>query len=252
LNHPSVYFLQGSAQHPAPEGVVRTFTVPAGVYVFFPIVTGEAENIDTVPPFTVEELRQFLAAHFSLASAIRATIDGVPVNLDDLAGRREISPVFSYFFEDANNLKTFYYGHDIIGLIDPVVADGYYLMLEPLPLGLHTLSVGYKFGPPLDIDIETPFNLNVVTRGEFFGREVCKIVEQVNSSALSDHKKRPLLVNLEAAKASLYSDGFAAGLNHLRVFQHKVRAQIERNDPSLADDLIQAAQQIIDQATREL
>jgi hypothetical protein len=252
LNHPSVYFLQGSAQHPVPAGVVRTFTVPEGVYVFFPIVTGEAENIDTFPPLTVEELRQLLADHFALASEIRASIDGVALDLTDLAGRREVSPVFSYFFEEANNLKTLYYGHDIVGLVDPVVADGYYVMLEPLPLGLHALTVGYEFGPPVNIDIETPFNINVVTHGEFFRREVHKLIEQINRSTVSEHSKRPLISTLEAASASLDRDRLPAGLNQLGAFQNKVRAQVGRSDQQLAEDLIERAQQIMDRATREL
>src|SRR5438093_5198780 len=49
-----VYFLMGS--RPVPADQIRTFTVPENVYIFYPITTVHAENIDTCPPLSVEEL----------------------------------------------------------------------------------------------------------------------------------------------------------------------------------------------------
>ena len=47
---------------------------------------------------------------------------------------RAISPPFSIDFTSADNFASFNYGKELIGLIDPMLSDGYWLMLEPLGL----------------------------------------------------------------------------------------------------------------------
>jgi hypothetical protein len=51
---------------------------------------------------------------------------------------------------------------------------------------------------------------------------------------------------LNAAYASFQRGSFGAGANQLQAFQNKVAAQLGQLDPALAEQLIEAAQQIID------
>jgi len=55
-----------------------------------------------------------------------------------------------------------------------------------------------------------------------------------------------LLASLNAAAASFARGHFTPGVNQLGAFQHKVRAQVARIDPALAQELTYLAQQIID------
>jgi hypothetical protein len=58
--------------------------------------------------------------------------------------------------------------------------------------------------------------------------------------------RQPLIALLEAAAAAFDRGGFAAGRNQLGAFQNMVRAQVAPEDPGQADQLILAAQEIID------
>jgi hypothetical protein len=60
----------------------------------------------------------------------------------------------------------------------------------------------------------------------------------------------PLVVALENSGAAFDRGNPAAGVNQLEAFQSKVRAQVSPNDPLLAEELISAAQKIIDAFTR--
>jgi formylglycine-generating enzyme required for sulfatase activity len=75
------------------------------------------------------------------------------------------------------------------------------------------------------------------------------LVWQVNESALRWNRKQPLIASLVAACASFEGNRIDAGVNQLRAFQNKVRAQVTRLDAQLAEDLIGAAQEIIDALT---
>jgi len=74
---------------------------------------------------------------------------------------------------------------------------------------------------------------------------VDELVSDVQDSDLPANRKRPLLASLEAAEASLTRGDIEALNNQLRAFQHKVQAQVERLDATLANNLIARAQQII-------
>lgn len=93
-----------------------------------------------------------------------ATVDGEPVPLDPAndhfracAGtvRRCSAPAFSLTLPDQNLLGI------AAGKYRPAVADGYYLMLKPLPKGCHTLTfggAGHFFG---DFTQNTTYHLTV-------------------------------------------------------------------------------------------
>jgi hypothetical protein len=74
------------------------------------------------------------------------------------------------------------------------------------------------------------------------------LIQQVSQSNLPPNRKTPLVASLQAAQASFDRGSSGAGINQLMAFQNKVRAQISRLDPDLAEMLIQAAERIIDSA----
>jgi hypothetical protein len=73
-----------------------------------------------------------------------------------------------------------------------------------------------------------------------------QIIHLVETTPLERRNKRPLLVSLKAAKAAFDRDGWKVGASMLRVFQHKVRAQIARHNPAEAAMFIDAADNVID------
>jgi hypothetical protein len=71
------------------------------------------------------------------------------------------------------------------------------------------------------------------------------VIDLVDNSNLPPNTKRPLLATLDAAVASLDRGNMLPGIKQLRAFQNKVRAQVAPFDPALANELIGAAQTII-------
>src|SRR5213596_3443484 len=67
----------------------------------------------------------------------------------------EAAPVFSYTLQLTDNLQQVVNGittPDATGTVFPAVADGYYLMLRPLPAGQHVIKFGgVLFGGALDV-----------------------------------------------------------------------------------------------------
>ena len=79
------------------------------------------------------------------------------------------------------------------------------------------------------------------------GSEMCEqIISLVESTTVERKNKRPLIVSLKAAKAAYeQEDGLKLGGQMLQVFQHKVRAQIARQNPAEAALFDQAAEDVI-------
>ena len=107
-----------------------------------------------------------------------------------------------------------------------------------LNVGLHTISLVVSDGTDSGTN---RIVVNVITAGQ----AVEKLIDFVNDSVLPRKHAHPLLATLNAASASFDRGHTKAGLNHLEAFQHKVRAQISRDDPALAETFTQAAQTII-------
>jgi hypothetical protein len=119
-----VFFLGASGGSP----VNWTMSVPGGQYILFPLLTG----IDWLGDGRTEAqlLADLLAANDGI-TGLYATLDGVP--LTNLSLHRVLSPWFDFFSPDAGFLPMGTYRG---------IADGYWIMLEPLPAGTHTLSFG--------------------------------------------------------------------------------------------------------------
>jgi len=72
------------------------------------------------------------------------------------------------------------------------------------------------------------------------------IIACLDDSELTRGNVRPLIASLMVAAASFDDCRTIPGINQLKAFQHKVRAQVAPGNPDLAARLIEAAQQIID------
>jgi hypothetical protein len=249
LANDPVYFLQRPLFGTPPPGV-QTYFIPDEVYVCFPIVFFWADNVDTIPAFTVEQLRDGLRSIVSTITNVHATIDGVAFT--NLASYRVESPVFSVLFPSSDNFYSVILGHPLEGIVDRVIASGYLLMLKPLAAGLHDFRIGATIGGANNFSFERHFQINSLTLPQFLARETDKVAGLLGSSSLQQNQQRSLLASLNAAKASFESENLRAGINQLRAFQNKVQAQVAQNNPTLAEQLSSSAEQLIDRANPKL
>jgi len=78
----------------------------------------------------------------------------------------------------------------------------------------------------------------------------CEAVEEcitlVNNSTIDRKNKRPLIATLKAACAAFERGDSVTGVDQLKAFQNKVRAQIAPKNPSEAAAFIACAQKILD------
>lgn len=108
--------------------------VPAGKIIYVPIVAAECSTAE-VPPFsggTEGELRACAGGEVDRYAAIIVRIDGIPV--EDVYAYRASSPVFRMELP-ANNVLGGTPGSAL------AVADGYQVLLAPLPPGSHEITV---------------------------------------------------------------------------------------------------------------
>lgn len=146
-----MFFLAGSNGGSA----TRNCEIPADTALFLPIINGVALNNPADPPQTAEELAAGLDGLFQLACNLELTLDGQAM-LPSLAGNRVPTGPFSvdvadgHFSNDPpNNLPAGHY--------DPVMSDGYWALITPLPPGEHLL----EFGGSLCIDGQPIFTTGV-------------------------------------------------------------------------------------------
>jgi hypothetical protein len=150
-----VWFLGGvvwkNNTTPPPLPVTRTITIPSGTALFFPIVNGELNFAEVPDAPSVEALREMLDDFIgSLTNnEVYATIDGRPVR--DIVSYRAISPEFEIWLPDDSILEDQGYVTGA-GEVEPVVADGLFLMVPPLSVGKHTITFGVQ-NLPWSLDI---------------------------------------------------------------------------------------------------
>jgi hypothetical protein len=143
----------------------RTVEIPAGKALFFPIINAAwwapedlelaadvAELLGLDPDYLTDEELLRLLANFSVSGVteLSLTVDGV--EMQNLLNYRAESPAFH--IEDTDFLDDLGY--------DPVedrlaVADGYWIMLAPLPVAEHTI----RFKGAVDNDILGGFVVDV-------------------------------------------------------------------------------------------
>lgn len=155
---------------------VRTGSIPDGKALYVPLIDKESGSAETNGT-NYDQLfahSQFIMDH---ATNLSFTIDGQPVQ--NLEHYRAQSPLFTWGPLTTNNVF-----RDPVkfpaGLTSQSVADGYYLMLTPLPVGAHTLHftggmvTSVVNGDPSDFESEfditynlavTPASLSLVPQG---------------------------------------------------------------------------------------
>src|SRR5262249_34532127 len=74
---------------------------------------------------------------------------------------------------------------------------------------------------------------------------LAQLIVQVEQANLGAKNTQPLLASLDAAQRSFERGNTTAALNQLSAFQNKIRVQVARSDPALANELATALQQIV-------
>lgn len=133
----AVWFLAGVT--PLTQASTYHCAVPEGKALFLPIVAVVRDNLENAPPKTAAELRALARADIDGVSVLRVEIDGT--RLQPLPLLRFTSPVFSFTLP-AQHIRQAS-GATVVAadLVFPAVAAGFYVMLKPLPVGAHTLTI---------------------------------------------------------------------------------------------------------------
>ena len=131
-----VWFLAGSFN--SAGAVHRTCSVPEGAVLFYPIanVIFTRFNCDGTPSGeTIKEMRAATAGAINDTQVVKAQLDGKPVP----HVRRIRSDVFRLALPEDNLFDAPCGGTLPEGVYSPAVDDGYYVRLNPLPVGQHTI-----------------------------------------------------------------------------------------------------------------
>jgi hypothetical protein len=133
----------------------RDCTIPCDKALFFPTEACVADTVGFGPPLSVEQLRALCKRQVDKVNINNyvVTIDGQRLaGLDKL---RFVTDVFAVTVPE-DNIYDYMGVPWPAGVVFPVIADGYYVMLAPLPPGDHTLRVVY----PGSLDMT--YNLHIV------------------------------------------------------------------------------------------
>jgi hypothetical protein len=158
--HGSTWFLAGSWLPAGP--VTRDCDVPQTATLFFPVIN--MINFDTPgqceqepAPLPSSHYRGLSRAYIDGATNLSATLDGKPV-VPPM--KRTVSPVFEVALPD-DNIFVGACSPDLAGdIYSPAVDDGYYVRINPLPVGAHTLHIHAEDASGGALDLT--YNLNVV------------------------------------------------------------------------------------------
>ena len=118
----------------SPVVVTRYCAVPSGKYLFFPMQAATNDNVGRGAPMTVDELRADVQKVLASYTP-KCWLDGMEfqgVTMD--SPYRVVSPVFSYRAPSGN-----VWGYPAGLLVDPVVGEGVWIMIEPLAVGHHVI-----------------------------------------------------------------------------------------------------------------
>jgi hypothetical protein len=136
-----VFFIAGTTGGTA----TRSFTIPADLYLLVPLINSSVSESYLGVSATEAELRNIADASISAVDSLFAEIDGMPVpNLFDY---RELSPLFSFNAATDNPFSV------PPGPSGNAVSDGYWLMLEPLGIGTHTINFGGGISDIFTVDV---------------------------------------------------------------------------------------------------
>jgi hypothetical protein len=159
----SVWFLAGIF---GGGSATRTCAVPADKMLFFPVINSvnfDAPNVCGQGPanLSVKELRAFSAVFIDGATDWSVKVDGRTIkNL-----HRVRSQVFEVALPEDNVFDApciaLGLGNVPAGVYSPAVDDGFYVGLEPLQVGNHTLHI-HAENPSAGFTLDVTYNLTVV------------------------------------------------------------------------------------------
>jgi hypothetical protein len=229
----STVFMIAPVNGTTPGPCVRTFTVPADRYLLVPLLVISLDNVDIVPPLALDEMTALLGSVVYPPATLHATIDGVPV--PNLIAHRQASPPFSFDFPDADNTLSHFYGHPIVGLLDPIISDGYCLMIEPLPPGEHIIRAGGSTVLPIFQPHDIICNIRVLgnhppvadasaTPTRVIAPDRRGIVVELNGSRSSDIDKDSL--SYEWSKAGTVVAKVMVAKRRLSLGTHSIQLQV--------------------------
>jgi hypothetical protein len=147
-----VWFLAGTFG----GSVTRTITIPPGVGLFFPILNSvfwAPEDAGTVPA-----LRALAAAVPDAADVLIVEIDGYQVF--NPFGFRVASPAFALDIPIGSIFTEPAFGGFAPGVRNPAVADGFWILMQPLSPGQHTIYIRGRAGPG-GFETEVTYNITV-------------------------------------------------------------------------------------------
>lgn len=144
----------------------RTCSVPEGIALFFPVIN--SVNINTpgicgqvAKNLSVRELRALVAPFIDAATVVTAKVDNKPVKHI----RRIRSEPFIGALPKDNLFVVPCQGDSPAGVYSPGVDDGYYVKLDGLPPGVHTLAfraVSVPTDPTKTFNLDVEYILNVI------------------------------------------------------------------------------------------
>lgn len=91
-----------------------------------------------------------------------------------------------------------------------------------------------------------PFEVQVLSAGEAVGELIGIVQGLASHSGMKPNGLKQLLEPLDAARSEFDKGLWNAGIVHITIFQSRVWAQIGTSDEAMANNLIRAAQQILD------
>jgi hypothetical protein len=231
-----------------PPPCPRTFTIPEDTYILVPVLPITYENIDTEPPLTIPEFHDILDSVLNEPALLTATVDGIAIT--NLMQHRSRTPAFDYKFPDGDNSQSVNYHRPIIGLQEPTVADGYWLVLEPLKPGPHTIYMAGDLSVPLFYPRIVECTITVLTVP--LAEKVQKVLEVLQNAEMPSKQRQPLVTALSQAKAFFSAGKLQPGINQLRSFQKELVKGLDKDDPDLFAQLNERAGMIVGRAVAEL
>ena len=154
------WFLSGNVL----EGpITLTCTVPEGTALFSPVTTQVSFNTPNLcgqgpQNIPVEDLRAFNADFVEGTTELSVEVDGEPI--EDI--RRAQSNVFAVALPEENvfDEQCAESGGMPAGIYSPAVADGYYVRLNPLAVGNHTLRIRSK-NPSANFNVDVTYKFTI-------------------------------------------------------------------------------------------
>jgi hypothetical protein len=137
----------------------RKCSIPADKQLFFPVINSINVNSPNVcgqgpGDISVNDLRSQVAPFIDNATNLSAKIDGKPQKMS-----RVKSDVFDVALPEDNIFNGPCGSNVPAGVYSPAIDDGYYVMLNPLSAGPHTLKIHAESG---SFNLDVKYDLNVV------------------------------------------------------------------------------------------